>query len=75
MIKYHGINIKSAIFLIEKPNEIYFYKGFREPIYASHNELIGFRIYNEYFIWNIHKFLKYYEYDDVGIFRYKEKLK
>jgi len=58
----------ATIFIIEKPKEsIHFYKGFREPIYAPHNELIGFRTYNKYYIWDFEKFMKYYKYNpDLG---------
>ena len=66
------MRIKTSIFIIEEPKEIHFYKGFREPIYAPHNELIGFRVYNKYYIWDFEKFIKYYGWED-GLWIYREE--
>jgi len=65
---------KVTILIIEEPKEtIHFYKGFREPIYAPNNELIGFRTYNKYYIWDFEKFIKYYKYNpDLGCMVWRE---
>ena len=64
---------KLTIFVIEEPKEpIHFYKGFREPIYAP-DGIIGFRIYDEYYVWDFEKFIGHYKYDpDLGCMVWKE---